>query len=283
MLFNGGYDYVSVHASSFAFPIAHRDHKNTLSLNDGFVITDEKSFEAYAWPNPENFDYSGLDKMGAYMPDGMKLMILGPCGVLENAIAMVGYENLCYMLAEDPELVERIFDEIGTRLFRYYQIAAAHDAVGLIMCNDDWGFNTQTFLSPADMRKYVFPYHKKIAELAHKNGKPAVLHSCGYATEIMDDIIDEIGFNGKHSFEDSILPVEESYKRWGSRITIMGGIDVDFLIRSTPEDIQKRCNAMLDMADSQYGSYTLGSGNSVPEYIPVENYLAMIECAHRRR
>jgi len=187
------------------------------------------------------------------------------------------------MLVEEPDLVERIFNEIGTRLLSYYKIAAENDSVGLIMCNDDWGFNTQTFLSPKDMRKYVFPWHKKIVELAHKNDKPAILHSCGYAVEIMEDIIEEIGLDGKHSYEDAILPVEECYKRWGSRIGIMGGIDVDFLIRSSIEDIEKRCNAMLDMAQSHYGSYALGSGNSVPEYIPYENYLAMIQCAHRRR
>ena len=279
---NGGYDYATVNSSDFSFPIGERHTKNTISLNDGNMISDEKSFDLYKWPNPENFDYSRLDRMGNFMPDGMKLMVMGPSGVLENTIALIGYENLCYMLADDETLAERIFNEVGKRLLRYYEISAEHDAVGMIMVNDDWGFNTQTFLSPSDMRKYVFPWHKKIVEVAHKQGKPAILHSCGYAEKIMDDIIDDIEFDGKHSFEDDILSVEDSYKRWGNRIGIIGGIDVDFLIRSTPEDIKKRCNAMLDLADD-FGSYALGSGNSIPTYVPYENYKAMIECAHKRR
>lgn len=40
---------------------------------------------------------------------------------------------------------------------------------GRICSNDDWGFNTQTFLSPSDMRKYVFPWHKKFVEAAHRS------------------------------------------------------------------------------------------------------------------
>ncbi len=48
----------------------------------------------------------------------------------------------------------------------------------------------------------------------------------------MEDIICDMKFDGKHSYEDNIIPVEEAYRRWGGRIAILGGIDVDFLIRS---------------------------------------------------
>ena len=40
----------------------------------------------------------------------------------------------------------------------------------------------------------------------------------------MDDLIDGLGYDGKHSFEDSIIPVEEAYERWGSRIAILGAL-----------------------------------------------------------
>jgi len=273
-----GYDYATVSASDFRFPSKERDSKQTVSLNDGFVITDEESFEKYDWPDPEKFDYSRLERLGQYMPEGMKLMVIGPSGVLENTIALVGYENLCIMLGEEPELAQEIFDGVGSRLLRYYQLAAEYDSIGVLMVNDDWGFNTQTFLSPAAMRRYVFPWHKKIVEAAHRHNKPAILHSCGNLNSVMDDVIDDILFDAKHSFEDNILPVEESYRVWSKRIGILGGIDVDFLIRSSPEDIRKRSAKMLETA-GEFGSYALGSGNSIPEYIPYEHYRAMINTA----
>ncbi|MDR2569526.1 MAG: hypothetical protein LBD23_04405 [Oscillospiraceae bacterium] len=278
----GGYDFATVHGSDFSFPIEQRHFQKTVSLNDGFVITDEKSFDEYKWPDAENFDYSQLEKLNSYKQDGMKLMVPGPCGVLENVIALVGYENLCYMLIDEPELAERVFTEVGTRLLKYYQLCVEYDSVGIIMVNDDWGFNTQTFLSPKDMRHYVFPWHKKIVELAHKYNKPAILHSCGYAGEVMEDIIEDIKFNARHSYEDVIQPVEDSYKQWGTRIGILGGIDIDFLIKSSTEDIHKRSAKMLDLAE-EHGSYALGSGNSIPEYIPYEHYRAMTRAALERR
>ncbi|MDR1046593.1 MAG: uroporphyrinogen decarboxylase family protein [Treponema sp.] len=275
---NAGYDYTTTHASNFSFKTAAHRRKNTISLNEGFVITDEQSFESFTWPVPEAFDCSRLEKIRPFLPEGMKLMVMGPGGVLENVIDLSGYDNLCIMIYEEPDLAQAIFDRVGSLLLRYYEIAASFDTVGLLMSNDDWGFKTQTFLSPCHMRRFVFPWHKKIVEIAHAHKMPAALHSCGYFNEVMDDTIDFIGFDGKHSYEDVILPVEESYERWHDRIAILGGIDVNFMINSSPQEITRRCRAMLERTEGR-GSYALGTGNSIPEYIPQENYFTLLKAA----
>ncbi|MDR1948385.1 MAG: hypothetical protein LBQ38_03255 [Spirochaetaceae bacterium] len=273
-----GYDYATTHGSDFGFTSGRHQTKNTISLNEGFVITDEASYEAYKWPDPEACDYSRLEKIRPFLPDGMKLMVMGPGGVLENVISLTGYDNLCLMIYDNPDLVQAVFDRVGERLLKYYEIALDFDTVGLLMSNDDWGFKTQTFLSPADMRKYVFPWHKKYVELAHKQGIPAALHSCGYFGEVMEDTIGYIGFDGKHSYEDTILPVEDSYEKWHGRIAILGGIDVNWIINHSEEAIITRCRAMLDRA-ANYGGYALGTGNSVPEYIPQDHFIALLKAA----
>ena len=38
----------------------------------------------------------------------------------------------------------------------------------------------------------------------------------------MDVIIDDLGYDGKHSYEDTILPVEGSFEKYGGRIAICG-------------------------------------------------------------
>jgi uroporphyrinogen decarboxylase len=94
----------------------------------------------------------------------------------------------------------------------------------------------------------------------------------------MDDIIDIIGFDGKHSYEDAILPVEEAYEKWGGRIAILDGIDLNFLTSHSEEKIEKRCRAMLKRAEGR-GAYALGSGNSIPGYVPQEHYFALLRAA----
>jgi uroporphyrinogen decarboxylase len=273
-----GYDYATVLACELGFPTKPHDSQASRSMNESALICDRASFEAYPWPDPDRFDYSRLETLRGDMVPGMKLIVYGPGGVLENVMAIVGYEPICLMLADDPGLAKDVFDAVGSRLLRYYEIAAKFDAVGALISNDDWGFASQPMLSPPAMREYVFPWHKKIVEVIHAAGKPAILHSCGQLDSLMDTIIDELKFDGKHSYEDKICPVEEAYERWGGRIAILGGLDLDFVCRHTPEQVRARAQGMLERSAGR-GSYALGTGNSVPEYVPDENYLAMIEPA----
>lgn len=275
-----GYDYAAMLGSDFRF-VTNRQQKegqSSISLNEGSVISDRKSFEKYNWPDPDKFDYTRLESLSGYLPEGMKIIVHGPDGVLETVVNLVGYENLCYMVIDAPGLVQDIFDAVGSRFVRYYEICSGYDSVGALISNDDWGFNTQTFLSVNDMRKFVMPWHKKIAEKIHVAGKPVILHSCGMLDPVMDDIIDYIKYDAKHSYEDKIRPVEKAYEGYGSRIAILGGIDVDFICRSTPEEVYNRSVSMLEQTSSK-GGYALGSGNSIPYYVPQKNYLAMIAAA----
>jgi len=186
------------------------------------------------------------------------------------------------MIYDDEKLVGEIFDAVGSRLVEYYRLAVEHETVGAAWANDDWGFKTQTMLSPADMRRFVIPWHRRIAEVVHAAGRPTVLHSCGQLREVMDDVIATIGHDGKHSYEDTIQPVEEAYEQWGRRIAIIGGIDVDFVCRRTPEQVRDRARAMLERAAAR-GGYALGTGNSVPEFVPVENFFALLSAAWEGR
>jgi uroporphyrinogen decarboxylase len=273
---NAGYDYVCGGAGDMFFQTTEQDRKSTISLNAGSIIADRDSFKRYNWPDPDSYDYSVLDNAKDWLPEAMKLIVSGPGGVLENVIALVGYENLCMMQMDDPRLLADIFNEVGSRLTRYYEIVSKYETVGACMSNDDWGFKTQTMLCPADMRKYVFTWHKKIVEAIHDSGKYALLHSCGQLEDVMEDIIEDMKYDAKHSFEDNILPIEQAYDKWSDRIAILGGIDLDFLCRSNPEQIAQRSKKMLERA-SQKGAYALGSGNSIPEYVPDEHFFAMIE------
>ena len=279
-----GYDYTTLVIPKFNFSagLVERKKERSVSMNDGSVIHNRADFNVFPWPDPDAADYDILNRLEKSTPKGMKLIPYGPNGVLENVIDLVGYEDICMMIHDDPKLAEDIFGEVGSRLVRYYERVLAYDIVGACITNDDWGFKTQTMFSTRDMRKFVFPWHKRIVETIHAGGRPAILHSCGYFQRIIDDVIDDLKIDGRHSYEDTIMPVEEFYECYHNRIAVLGGIDLDFVCRSTPEEVYKRSYAMLDRAASR-GGYALGTGNSVPDYVPDQNYFAMIRAALDRR
>lgn len=277
---NGGYDFAPIIVRGMEFPRRTGDHPTaqTKSLNEEALITDRESFDRYVWPRVENADFSIIARAGKHLHPGAKFIVFSHDGILENAIGVVGFDNLCYLLYDDPELAEEIFNNIGRIIYEYFLKCLEYDEIGAIICNDDWGFHSATMLSPAHLRKYVFPWYKKIVRAAHDSGRPAILHSCGYYHDIIDDIIYDMKFDGRHSYEDKIVPVEKAYAELRGKIAVIGGIDVDFLSRATPGEVYNRSRRLLEMTAAT-GGFALGSGNSIPDFIPDENYLAMLRAA----
>ena len=68
----------------------------------------------------------------------------------------------------------------------------------------------------------------------------------------------------------------EMKRRYGDRIGILGGVDVDILGRATPDGVRRTVRDVID-ACAAGGRYAVGSGNSIPSYIPVENFLTMLD------
>jgi uroporphyrinogen decarboxylase len=65
-------------------------------------------------------------------------------------------------------------------------------------------------------------------------------------------------------------------RKYGKRLSLLGGIDVDFLCRSDEKAIRERVRRTLDVCQPG-GGYCLGTGNSVTNYIPLDSYLAMVD------
>lgn len=274
-----GYDFINCYASELSFPSGPRKSTgSSISLNEGSVISDWASFEAYPWPDPDACDDQFFQAVLRSLPEGMKANVFSRGGVFENVTQLVGFDNTCILLYEDPELIGAVFQKVGDILVRYYKKAAQQPQVGAIIVSDDWGHKTQTMISPQMMRKYVFPHYAEINDFAHGLGKYAILHSCGNLRQVMDDVIDGLKFDAKHSYEDVIQPVEDAYEEYGSRIAILGGIDMDYVCQHTLPEIRGRACAMLNRTRSR-GGYALGTGNTAADFVPTDHFLALIRTA----
>ena len=88
--------------------------------------------------------------------------------------------------------------------------------------------------------------------------------------------IGDVGIDGKHSYEDVIISAPDFQALYGDRIAVMGGVDVHILASGTPEQVRLRTRHLMETCGPR-GRYAIGSGNSVPSYVPVDNYLAMVD------
>jgi len=282
-----GYDYVRCGLDPMDMPFRRETVEDTAELKRSagrsFInehkgpIANWEEFEAYPWPDPEKATTRALEWYEANLPDDM--CVIGSGGFAhfaEYLTWLMGYETLCVALYEQPELVQAISD----RLVGMYRIVIGRllqfDRVKMIWGSDDMGFKTGPMIGPDQLRQYVLPGHRLMARMSHEAGRPYLLHSCGDLTSIMDDLIADVKIDGRHSYEDVIEPVTLAKKRYGDRIAILGGIDVDFLCRKDEGQIRRRVRQTLEVCMAG-GGYCLGTGNSVANYIPVDHYLVMLD------
>ncbi len=281
-----GYDYIrcSIEGMNMEFNysktedtanLKHEGGRNFMNETKG-PVSNWEEFEKYPWPDLTKATTKALEWTSKNLPDDMCIISHGVASFAECLMWIMGYETLCYALFDQRDLVKAIYNKILEMEIKKTELYLQFDRVKVIWGSDDMGFKTGTLISPDDMREFVLTGHKKIAQMAHNAGRPYFLHSCGNLEKIMDDLIDDVKIDAKHSFEDTIENVIDVKQQVGDKITILGGIDVDFLCRASEEQIRERVRNTLDKC-LVGGGYCLGSGNSVANYIPVDNFLYMLD------
>jgi uroporphyrinogen decarboxylase len=268
------------------FPGRSRVGENTAALSTGNrnwaeegtgPISNWQEFENYLWPEPGKADLRGYEFVAQNLPEGMGLFVCPTSGFLEIPLDyLFGYQNLCYLIYDNPELVAAVFDKVGKIIYGFYERLLGLPKLRGFFIGDDMGYKTGTLIAPGEIRKYVLPWHKKLAGLAHREKLVYLLHCCGNIEQIVEDLIADVKIDGRHSFEDEGNPVGDFKRKYGSRTAVLGGIDVDKLCR-LPEDALRIHVRQIIKTCMPGGRFALGSGNTVANYIPVSNYLAMVE------
>lgn len=243
------------------------------------LIMSRDDFERFTWPPAEAVNIVPVEYMAGRLPDGMKLIAFIN-GIFEDLKRLMGIENMAIKSIEEPGLCGDILENLTVLAEEAAGRSAAHPAVGAVFYGEDMGYNTSLMMSPAWMREWVVPRLKRIADACHRNGKPFLFHSCGQIDSLMEDLIEVVGIDARHSFQDNIEPVEEVYGKYADRISILGGLDVDLLARGTREEVAERTRRILE-ACAPGGGYCMGSGNSVTNFVKLENYYAMLDETRR--
>jgi len=282
-----GYDFVRCGLDGLEMPLNRLEVEDTADLarkggrsymeeHQG-PITNWDEFEAYPWPDPESASTRSLEWYEAHLPEDM--CVVGSGGFAhfaEYLTWLMGYETLCYALYDQRDLVAAISGRLIEMYRRFISRLLEFDRVKLIWGSDDMGFRSGTLISPEDLREFALPGHKLMAHMSHAAGRPYLLHSCGNLSAIMEDLIEEVAIDAKHSFEDTIESVISAKHQYGDRIAVLGGIDMDFLCRASQDQVRQRVRETLEKCIPG-GGYCLGTGNSVANYIPLDNYLAMLD------
>ena len=183
-----------------------RGKRTWVDENAGRIMSWQE-FDSYPWPRVTDADFYPLEYAARILPQGMAIVGM-ISGMFEPVCWLMGYRNLALALYDQPDLVQSVIDRLREIYIPLASSLVQMDRVMGLWMGDDMGFRSSTLISPDHLRRYIFPYQKEIAAIAHEQGKPFLLHSCGNLEAVMEDLIEEVGIDARHSFEDAIQPVE---------------------------------------------------------------------------
>ena len=243
------------------------------------LIASRQDFDRFQWPEPDDFDYSAWDQIGALLPPGMKVVpyqgwIFTPLWI------MMGFETFSYALREDPGLVAAMFERIGDLQYRIFRRLLSHDCVGAVWMPDDIAHSTGLLVDPRLLRQHLFPWFRRMGEDCAQRGLPFIYHSDGNIMDVLPDIVD-CGFTALHPIEPKAMDIVWLKREYGKRLCLMGNLDLGYtLTRGTPAEVEAEAKERLRTI-APGGGYCLGSANSVTEYVPLANFNAMRETVFR--
>ncbi|MCX8010451.1 MAG: nucleoside 2-deoxyribosyltransferase [Ignavibacteria bacterium] len=283
--FKAGYDYIKLQPIADFNPGKIGLDNNLTFKEDGTlfrkwaseskgVITSFEDFERYKFPDKNDFDYSNFEKVKSLLPEGMG--VIGQYGdIFTMTWEMMGFESFSFALYENPELIDALNNKVGELVFSMFEYFAQCDNVDVIWFSDDIAYQQGLMISPDALERYFFVWLEKIGELAKRCNKPFIYHTDGILYDVFDRII-ECGVDAIHPIEPKAMKIEEVKQRYGDKLCLIGNIDVDLLARGTEKEVRENVIRNIE-AVGYNGGYCVGSGNSIPEYVKLENYLAMIE------
>jgi len=144
--------------------------------------------------------------------------------------------NLYLDLAERPQELFLLLEQMHKFYCEELEIWASTDVDGLYFA-DDWGSQNSLLVSPGLWREMFKPLYKNYIDIAHDHGKFAFMHTDGYVTDILPDLVDlELDALNAQLF---CMDIEDLGSRFSGDIAFWGEIDRQYLLPfGTPDEVR---------------------------------------------
>ena len=171
---------------------------------------------------------------------------------------------------DDPQGVEAEARKRLGDMLPAYDATTAAGADGVVMTSD-YAFNSGTFLSPDQFRRFVTPYLTEAIGEIHDRGGVVIKHTDGNLTAVMDQIVGA-GPDALHSIDPMAgMDIRQVKQQWGRQVCLCGNVHCAWLQTGTPQQIRQSAEYCLTHAKAG-GGYVFSTSNCVFRGMPLQSY-----------
>ena len=195
--------------------------------------------------------------------------------LFERLWSYTGMEDALVYMITDKEFVHALLDKICDFNLKVIDLLTEYDIDGVYF-GDDWGQQKGMIMGAPLWREFIKPRLKKMYDKVKSKGLFVLQHSCGDIQDVFDDLI-EIGLDCYQTFQPEIYDIKAVKRDYGDKLCFWGGISTQAdLPNKTPDEIRTIIRATKEIM-AKNGGYILAPTHALPQDIPPENIIAMLE------
>jgi uroporphyrinogen decarboxylase len=196
----------------------------------------------------------------------------------------MGLEIFAFFAQAYPGLLADYMEIATGNEIRRVQAVADPRLSPLILLPEDFATKHGPIFSPAFLRRYHYPFVRRLTEAWHEHGYTVIYHSDGNYLEAVPDLLD-CGIDGFYCLEPACgMEIVSLKRKWPDAIWA-GGVDgVALMERGTPDEIRGEVRRqILESGALQDGGMLVATSSEINPLIPAENFIAMVQAVGETR
>lgn len=200
----------------------------------------------------------------------------GFCDVYDK----MGLEIYTFFQLEFPDMLTEFMELSTANAIMKVNAAADVELSPVVLVAEDFATKQGPIFSPDFLRRYHFPYVKKLTKAWHDHGLKVIYHSDGNFKKCIPDLM-ECEVDGFYCLEPNcgmdIVELKNTYPD----LVWAGGVDgVDLMERGSPDEVRETVLRHIKETNAlKAGGMLLATSSEINPTVKPENFRAMVEAA----
>ena len=232
------------------------------------AVADVRQLREIAFPPITHGQFAGVRRFRKAHPD-----VCVACEVYSFQQVLcdyiLGIESFMLGLYDHPEEIAAFLDRLADWVVDIIRHAARTGA-DILCFADDYGTTGRTLISMDMWRTFTYPHLKRFIAVAHEEGVPFMLHSCGYQMPFLEYYV-EAELDLLQSFQPKAgNDLAAAYAEYGDRLAFATGIDIQRGEMMAPEELRQEILVNYAIGKTK-GRHILGTTHMIQYSMPMEN------------
>lgn len=245
-------------------------------------VTEVEQVHAYGWPDPDDHEWEEF-RSRVEKPPRERIVRAGSYEPFLLYCAMRGMEQAYMDLLAEPEFADAVLGHIFDYHYRLNQhiFEIGRGKIDMMYMAEDLGGQTSLLMGMEQIRRFILPNQKRMADLARSYGIHIFYHTDGSAREAIPDLLDVTGIEILNPIQWRCPGMERDglVRDFGKRVIFHGGIDnQQTLPFGSVQDVRQEVLDCIEIFAP--GRWICAPCHNIQPVTPTENIVAMYETIH---